>query len=128
MNVLGIGFRQAATIKSFRSAMSAISFSLNIDLIAVPSDKSNDKELLHFSELAGIKVMGISEDLLFQQETKTKSKMSKVYRKVDSVAEAAALAGAGNGSRLVVHRVVSKDGCVTAAIAKSYKNSSVEKK
>ena len=128
MNVVGFGFRRSATIESFKSAILAANFLPEVDLIAVPSDKSDYTALVSFAEQKGIKILEISQELLFQQQTKTKSKYSELYRKVDSVAEAAALAGAGESSELVVARVTSNDRFVTAAIACSHKTHFKENK
>ena len=47
----------------------------------------------------------------------TQSKIVQYFRQSGSVAEATALAGAGENSKLIVKRVISNDGHVTAAIA-----------
>ena len=39
MNVLGLGFRKNATLKSFENAFIATNFIIPLDAVAVPMDK-----------------------------------------------------------------------------------------
>ena len=66
----------------------------------------------------GLPVHAVDAATLSRQETRTQSKPSRAARGTGSVAEAAALAAAGPGARLLAPRVVSQDGLATCALAK----------
>ena len=119
MNVLGLGFRKSATLKSFKNALTRTKFVNSLALIAVPTDKSVHPNLIRFARALGIDIITISRAEIIAQDTTTQSKIIKHFRQSGSVAEASALVGAGENSLLIVKRVLSNDGCVAAAVARS---------
>ena len=119
MNVLGFGFREAATFDSFKTGFSQTNFLDTIDVITVPHDKVKNSMLIRFAISKGLDLMPISEELMCLQTTCTISEYSEWYKGVGCVAEAVALAGAGKNSTLIVTRVISEDRLVTAAVAGS---------
>lgn len=119
MNVLGLGFRKNATLKSFENAFRATNFETPINAVAVPIDKCDHPNFVIFAEKIGVAILKISKSVIKVQQTPTQSKTVRYFRQSGSVAEATALAGAGNNSTLVVERVISDDRYVAAAIAYS---------
>ena len=120
MNVLGFGFREAATFDSFKTGLSKTNFLDRIDLITVPHDKVKNPMLIRFAINTGLDLMPISKASMCFQTTHTISEYSQFYKGVGCVAEAVALAGAGKNSTLIVTRVISEDRLVTAAVAVSF--------
>ena len=120
MNVLGLGFRKNATLKSFENALNATNLIIPLDAVAVPIDKSDHPNFVIFAEEIGVTILKISQLVIGNQQTPTQSQIVQYFRQSGSVAEATALAGAGKNSRLIVERVISNDGCVAAAIACSH--------
>ncbi|MEX3014703.1 cobalamin biosynthesis protein [Gymnodinialimonas hymeniacidonis] len=113
MIVAGFGFRGAATAESLANAYAKAG---EAAFAATVSDKVSGV----FSDFAasnGLTVLDILPEQLVLQETATQSFTSLAERGTGSVAEAAALAGAGEGSHLIRTRVISDDGCATCALA-----------
>ncbi|WP_367113500.1 cobalamin biosynthesis protein [uncultured Sphingomonas sp.] len=98
---------------SFRSALAATG--TRPDALAVPVDRA--AVIAPFAEAERLAVHTIGADLLQDIDTPTRSTVSMDARGVGSVAEAAALAAAGPGARIVVARVISSDRMATCAIA-----------
>ena len=117
MRVAGIGFRAAAPLESLAEALAfavARSDGLPVDAIATADVKATAPVFIALCDqlgvpLCAVDVVGIS--------TPTQSDYVLAAFGTGSVAEAAALAGAGVGARLIVGRAVSGDGMATAAIA-----------
>lgn len=113
MVIAGFGCRAEATRESFRSALAATG--RRPDALAVPEDRA--AVIASFAEAEGLAVLRIAADLLIGVDTPTHSTVSMAARGVGSVAEAAALAAAGQGARIIVTRVISSDRMATCAIA-----------
>lgn len=113
MVIAGFGCRAEATRESFRSALAATG--MRPDALAVPEDRA--AVIASFAEAEGLAVLRIAADLLKGVDTPTHSTVSMAARGVGSVAEAAALAAAGQGARITVARVISSDRMATCAIA-----------
>ena len=113
MVIAGFGCRAEATIESFRSALAATGMRPNA--LAMPADRAG--VIAPFVEAEGLAVHPIAAELLSGIDTPTRSPVSLAARGVGSVAEAAALAAAGAGARIVVPRVMSSDRMATCAIA-----------
>ncbi len=113
MVIAGFGCRAEATIESFRSALAATGMRPNA--LAVPADRAG--VIAPFAETEGLAVHPVAAVLLSDIDTPTRSPVSLAARGVGSVAEAAALAAAGAGARIVVPRVMSSDRMATCAIA-----------
>lgn len=118
MIVAGFGFRAAATVESLQDALFAASCGQTIDCIAVPSDKACSAVFNAFAIRSRFRVISCDQGALMRQDTETKSLKSIHYRGVGSVCEAAALFGAGPGSRLLSCRSISDDRLASCALAK----------
>jgi cobalt-precorrin 5A hydrolase len=115
MRVAGIGFRAAATVESLADALGRAGG--GVDLLATACGKVNTPAFLAFARDLGLPVLGIARDALARERTLTHSSRVADRFGTGSLAEAAALAAAGPGARLVAPRAVSADGLATAAIA-----------
>lgn len=110
MIVAGFGYRSGATLDSLRAALArAQGETVRVTHVASAPDK------LHL--LAGLGLPLIAAQALETIETPTRSAASLAARGTGSVAEAAALAAAGPGARLLVARCISPDRMATCAIA-----------
>ncbi len=117
MIVAGFGFRAAATSDSLRDALARAAGERQVTAFAAPEDKARAACL---SELAGemsVSVRAIAADDLSSQQTPTEAPRVRAARGTGSVAEAAALAAAGPGARLLAPRSISVDRLATCAIA-----------
>ena len=111
MRVAGIGFNSHATQASVQDALAAAGG--GVALLATAEAKA---ARLRSFEL-GLPVRGIASGDMARQSVLTRSARVVALYGTGSVAEAAALAAAGPGARLLGPRVTSADGSATAAIA-----------
>lgn len=88
---------------------------LTVDAFAAPMDKA--QALAELARREGVAVIGVSAEAMAEVQTLTQSERVRAARGVGSVAEAAALAAAGVGARLIRARVVSADRQATCAVA-----------
>jgi cobalt-precorrin 5A hydrolase len=110
MIVAGFGYRSGATVASLRSALALAQVDApSVTHVATLADKLPLLEALGLPVIAVDAVAGIA--------TPTHSVASFAARGSGSVAEAAALAAAGPGARLLVNRQISPDRLATCAIA-----------
>ncbi|APW45352.1 cobalamin biosynthesis protein [Rhodoferax antarcticus] len=120
MSVAGFGFRAAATAESLRSALEIAlaqsDRSNSLTALATAWDKAAAPEFLRFAAQCRLPVLAIPADALQLQEAQASVQVPARYGH-RSLAESAALAGAGPGAQLRVPRCVSADRLVTAAIA-----------
>jgi cobalt-precorrin 5A hydrolase len=88
-------------------------------VIAVLEDKAAHPGLLATAQATHLRIETVAADAMRQADVRvaTRSERVEKHRGVGSVCEAAALAGAGPGARLVVTRMVSADRHATAAAA-----------
>lgn len=121
MIVAGFGFRAAATVSSLEDALDRTGRALEVHALATASDKAETPAFAAMAALAGLPVLAIDGDRLRAQDTETQSPDSLAARGTGSVAEAAALAAAGPGARLIAPRVVSADKMATCALAQTAK-------
>ncbi|MEJ6389247.1 cobalamin biosynthesis protein [Gymnodinialimonas ulvae] len=115
MIVAGFGFRGAATVDSLADAYEKAGAAGRLATVL-------DKVPGVFSEFATARhltIVAVEARDLVRQETVTQSFTSLAERGTGSVAEAAALAAAGAGAKLVKVRVISDDGCATCALAET---------
>ncbi|WP_333834152.1 cobalamin biosynthesis protein [Rubrimonas sp.] len=117
MIVAGFGFRRSATAESLADALGRAGGPARVRAVASAADKAASSPFLRFADALGLPVVAVSEKDLGRQSTVTLSAASLSARGVGSVAEAAALAGAGPGARLLSARVISADGLATCALA-----------
>ncbi|WP_084580932.1 cobalamin biosynthesis protein [Sphingomonas azotifigens] len=110
MIVAGFGYRTGATPASLRSALAlAQAGAPPVTHVATLADK------LPLLAALGLPMLGVNA--LDDIATPTRSAASLAARGTGSVAEAAALAAAGAGARLLVARCISPDRMATCAIA-----------
>ncbi len=114
MIVAGFGFRGAARLSSLRAALAQHGHHA-IDALAAPHDKL--VLLRRFADTLALPVIAVSPEALRAIATPTRSSASIAARGTGSVAEAAALAAAGDGARLLAPRRISPDALATCAIA-----------
>lgn len=115
MIVAGFGFRSNATVDSLRDAYARARLGQEAQVLATVEDKL--PLLQGLSDAMQVPAVGISDQVMGEQQTETQSEQALLARGVGSVAEAAALAAAGPGARLVSTRVISEDGQATCAFA-----------
>ena len=113
MIVAGFGFRAGATPGSLSDALARTGVAP--DALATVADKAATPAFVDFAD--GRPVRSIAPAALTRIATATESAPSRAARGTGSVAEAAALAAAGPGARLLMPRTVSGDRMATCAIA-----------
>lgn len=120
--VIGLGFRDAAPAASIGEVVAAArAQGGDACAIAVPDDKASHAALRAAADAARLPIETISAEAMRCADANiaTRSATIAKHRGVGSVCEAAALAAAGPGARLVVSRIVSADRSATAAAARS---------
>lgn len=117
MIVAGFGFRGAATAESLRDAFRAASSGRPVAALATAADKARAPAFEMLAARLSLPIQALAPEALVDQETATRSPASQTARSTGSLAEAAALAAAGPGARLIAPRVVSKDRLATCALA-----------
>ncbi|MFQ3453961.1 cobalamin biosynthesis protein [Bradyrhizobium sp. UFLA06-06] len=117
MKVAGLGFRRNASVASLRDALDAAGGSDGLAAIATVSDKADAAALKALAQELGLPVRGISAGILAEIQTATQSEIIKARFGTGSVAQAAAIAAAGRGARLISVRAASQDRMAVAAIA-----------
>lgn len=117
MRVAGLGFRTGANVASLRDALAAAGGGVGVAALATAAEKSSAASLLALAAELGVPVHAVAPtDLATARTLTTSARVTERYG-VGSVAEAAALAAAGTGARLLAPRAISRDGMATAAIA-----------
>jgi cobalt-precorrin 5A hydrolase len=116
--VAGFGFRKAAGVASLQNALSLTDGPVP-DALATAADKAASPAFQAFAADMGLPVIPVAPEALEGQDTHTQSGPSQAARNTGSVAEAAALAAAGVGARLLTGRVISDDQMATCALAQS---------
>jgi len=117
MIVAGFGFRGAASESSLRDAFARVGG--KADALAAPDDKAGAECLIRLAQSLLLPILPICPKALAKAQTATHSAKVMAVRGVGSVAEAAALAGAGPAARLICPRIVSGDRMASAALAES---------
>jgi cobalt-precorrin 5A hydrolase len=121
--VIGLGFRDEATARSIAEVLDIVAARAALPgvarAIAVCDDKAAHLGLRAAAHAAQLPVEAVAAAALRAADARvaTRSAQVKKHRGVGSVCEAAALAAAGAGARLVVTRIVSADRHATAAAA-----------
>ncbi len=116
MIVAGMGFRKGADLAALQAAFMAAGGARAVAL-ATAEDKAQAAVFVQFAALCGLPVHAICAADLAAQATPTQSARVAALYGTGSLAEAAALAAAGPGARLLRARVQSQDGMATAALA-----------
>lgn len=117
MIVAGFGFRKDASVSSLEDAYARACASAEPELFATADDKAIAKAFRLFAEETGLPIKAVPADILRQQSTTTHSEASEKSHGTGSVSEAAALAAAGPGARLLTVRQISADKLATCALA-----------
>ncbi|MES2432731.1 MAG: cobalamin biosynthesis protein [Pseudomonadota bacterium] len=115
MIVAGIGFRADAGIDSLRDALTRAG--AGAQALATAADKASAPTIRALAAELALPLHAIPLETLQNQTTLTQSARVQARYGTGSLAEAAALAAAGPGARLLGPRVTSQDGRATAALA-----------
>jgi cobalt-precorrin 5A hydrolase len=116
MIVAGFGFRSGAPLESLYAAFAMAQHGLtSVTHLATVQDKV--ATLSPLAQALSLPLAHIPADALTAVTTATQSSASHKARGTGSVAEAAALAAAGPGARLLRTRQISPDRMATCAIA-----------
>ena len=122
MIFVGLGFRQAVTIKSFENVIHQVYHLTElpgpIKALATLDTKALDPALQEFAAAKKITLISVSLENLKLQITPTQSPAAQAAYGLGSIAEAAALSAAGDGSYLIFKRLISNDKMATCAFAK----------
>ncbi len=124
MIVAGLGCRKNISAIQVEAAIEAtlgrhLLARHQLDLIAVPTVKATETAILSAAAARGVRIVLIPPEALeaASPRTLTRSRHSMAAMHVHSVAEAAALAAAGPGARLLARRLAV--GPVTCALAQT---------
>ena len=91
--------------------------SVQPDSIATADGKAKTTVFAALSDYCGLPIVAIDQGHLVKQHTLTQSEHAILSHKTGSVSEAAALAAAGPGAKLIGPRAISSDGRATCALA-----------
>ncbi len=116
MIVAGLGFRKDAGIDSLRDAL-ARAGGQAAEALATAADKAEAPVIRALAAETALPLHAVPLEALRHQPTLTQSARVASLYGTGSLAEAAALAAAGPGARLIGPRVISQDGKATAALA-----------
>ncbi len=115
MIVAGFGFRSGVTLAALQDALSRAGGAGGVTHLATVAAKAEGLRLL--AEALSLPILALPPEVLAGQPTPTRSDRVAARFGTGSLAEAAALAGAGPGARLRGARAVSACGTATAALA-----------
>ena len=115
MRVTGLGFRRGASAESLRAAIALVGLG---EALATAEDKLAEPGLVRLAQDLGLRVVGVSRHDLSAQGITGSVRVMAAYG-TGSVAEAAALAAAGPGARLVAAKRRGPDGMAVAALAET---------
>ena len=122
MIFIGLGFRKAVTIKSFENLIHQVYHLTElpgpIKALATLDTKALDPALQEFATAKRIILIPVSLENLKRQIPPTQSPAAQAAYGLGSIAEAAALSAAGDGSYLIFKRLISNDKMSTCAFAK----------
>jgi cobalt-precorrin 5A hydrolase len=123
VRVGGLGFRAAADVASLREALhlagGAVGLSA-LDALATAEDKATTPALAALAAELGLPIIAVPLAHLVSQIATPSPNVPARYG-AHSLAEAAALAGAGPGARLTTGRTVASNNMAAAAIAENTK-------
>ncbi len=130
MIVAGLGFRAGASADDLQAALDAALAAAPgagstgrgadkhvLDALATAAQKARAPALTELAEALGLPVIAIAPEVLAAQDVPSHSPRVAARFGAGSLAEAAALAGAGTGARLWAPRAVAPGGRAVAAIA-----------
>lgn len=117
MIVAGVGFRRGVTRESLTWALNLTGLAPRITGLATVEAKATDPALVALAKTLKLPIIAVPTPDLATQTTVSRSARVMALFGCGSVAEAAALAVAGPGARLLHIRIATPDGMATAAIA-----------
>lgn len=117
MIVAGFGFRAQARPESLHDALAQACQGRRVTQLATAQDKVATATFASFASALALPARAIPPAALCAQTTATCSARVLAERGTGSVAEAAALAAAGPGARLLGTRVFSSDRMASCALA-----------
>lgn len=115
MIAAGIGLRASATLADLRAVLALAA--TPPQALATPADKADHPALQDLARATGLPLHPVPLATLLAQITVTHSPHQPARYGTGSVAEAAALAAAGPGARLIQTRILSPGGLATLALA-----------
>lgn len=116
MRVAGVGFRRHAELTSLKAALDEAGPN-GVSALATVESKADAPVLQALARMLGLPILSIAAADLARQTVLTHSPRVTALLGTGSLSEAAALAAAGPGARLLGPRAQSQDGMATAAIA-----------
>ncbi|GEM_PF-6129604 len=116
MIVAGIGYQSTASISSLIQAFETVA--TTPDMLASGENKRDSEQIIALSAALDIPVRFVPLDQLPQQNCHSQSPEISTRFQTGSYSEACALAAAGEGSELLIPRMILANGQVTIAIAK----------
>jgi cobalt-precorrin 5A hydrolase len=116
MIVAGFGFRAGASLESLRAAL-ALAQAGAPPVTHLATERAKAATLAPLARALCLPLAGVAADALAATTTPTESAASRKAHRTGSMAEAAALAAAGPGARLLCPRQISPDRMATCAIA-----------
>lgn len=117
MIAAGFGCRKEATTASLEAALAVASAHVARPVTLLATLRDRAPQLLPLAEALGLPLILLDPPALEGQPTLTRSPASLAAHGIGSVAEAAALAAAGPGARLITSRFISPDRLATCALA-----------
>ncbi|MFZ1468885.1 MAG: cobalamin biosynthesis protein [Paracoccaceae bacterium] len=117
MIVAGLGFRAGASVDSLHDALARAAADHSPDCLATAADKAVAPAFQRLVAETRLPFHAISAPDLSAVKTPTQSAAAQASHGTGSVAEAAALAAAGPGARLLAPRAISSDRQATCALA-----------
>jgi cobalt-precorrin 5A hydrolase len=116
MIVAGMGFRRTASLASLRDAFLRAG-GARATALATAEDKAGAEAFRALAAECHLPIHPVPLADLARQPVQTQSARVATLYGTGSLAEAAALAAAGPGARLLAPRITSQDGTATAALA-----------
>lgn len=117
MRIVGLGLRTGASLASLEGLFHGLQVTTDLPL-AIPVFRQSHPAIQQL-QMRGHSIIPIPEAALRCASTPTRSPRILARYGAGSIAEACALVAAGPAARIILPRVVSADGCATAAIAQS---------
>jgi cobalt-precorrin 5A hydrolase len=118
VRVAGLGFRAQVDLPALREALQRAGGTAGLTALATAADKATAPALLALAAELNLPVVAVPLAQLSSQAATPSPHVPERYG-AHSLAEAAALAAAGPGARLVAARAVSGNRMATAAIAEN---------
>ena len=118
MRVAGLGFRTMADVASLREALQLAGGTVGLSALATAEDKATAPALAALAAELGLPIIAVPLTQLTVQIA-TPSRNVPARYGAQSLAEAAALAGAGPGAHLARRRTLASNKMATAAIAEN---------